>query len=136
MTNEKDIRWQQRFQNFQKSLHLLEGALDIETPDIYQKAGLIQFFETTFELSWKLMKDYLEAEGFMDVKSPRAVIKKAFETELIENGHIWMELLQDRNLTAHTYDEEKANLVEKQIRDKYHPAIQELYNHFKRILDA
>ena len=101
MTNAEDIRWQQRFQNFQKSLLLLEGALDIKTPDIYQKAGLIQFFETTFELSWKLMKDYLEAEGFMDIKSPRAVIKKAFETELIKNGHIWMELLQDRNLTAH-----------------------------------
>ena len=136
MTKDEDIRWQQRFQIFEKSLLLLQGALDIETPDIYQKAGLIQFFETTFELSWKLMKDYLEAEGFSDVKSPRAVIKKAFETELIENGHIWMELLQDRNLTAHTYDEEKANQVETLIRDKYHPAIQELYNHFKQLHDA
>jgi nucleotidyltransferase substrate binding protein (TIGR01987 family) len=136
MTSEEDIRWQQRFQNFQKSLHLLQGALDITNPDIYQKAGLIQFFETTFELSWKLMKDYLEAEGFMDVKSPRAVIKKAFETELIENGHIWMELLQDRNLTAHTYDEKKADQVTALIRDKYHPAIQELYKHFKQLHDA
>ncbi len=135
MTNAEDIRWQQRFQNFQKSLLLLEGALNIQTPDIYQKAGLIQFFETTFELSWKLMKDYLEAEGFMDIKSPRAVIKKAFETELIENGHVWIELLQDRNLTAHTSDEKKADLVETQIREKYHPIIRELYNHFERLLD-
>lgn len=135
MTSGEDIRWQQRFQNFQKSLQLLQGALEISAPDIYQKAGLIQFFETTFELSWKLMKDYLEAEGFMDVKSPRAVIKKAFETELIENGHSWMELLQDRNLTAHTYDEKKAEQVEKLIREKYHPCLQQLFKHFDRLLD-
>ena len=87
MTNEQqDIRWKQRLQNFEKSLTLLTGALNIDQPDIYQKAGLIQFFETTFELSWKLMKNYLEAEGFIDVKSPRSVIKKAFETELIKEG--------------------------------------------------
>jgi nucleotidyltransferase substrate binding protein (TIGR01987 family) len=137
MTDEQqDIRWKQRFQNFEKSLLLLQGALNIDSPDIYQRAGMIQFFETSFELSWKLMKDYLEAEGFADVKSPRSVVKKAFQTELVENGHIWMELLQDRNLTAHTYDEEKANQIEKQIRDKYFPVMQALYNHFKPLADA
>ena len=137
MTNEQqDIRWKQRLQNFEKSLTLLTGALNIDQPDIYQKAGLIQFFETTYELSWKLMKNYLEAEGFIDVKSPRSVIKKAFETELIKEGHTWMELLQDRNLTAHTYDEAKANQVEKLIREKYYPCILELHDDFKRKLDA
>ena len=82
------------------------------------------------------MKDFLEAEGFIDVKSPRSVIKKAFETELIKEGHAWMELLQDRNLTAHTYDEEKANQVEKLIRETYYPRIQQLHDNFKRKLDA
>lgn len=59
----QDIRWQQRFQNFEKALRGLEEALAIEQPDVVQRAGLIQFFEITFELAWKLLKDYLEAEG-------------------------------------------------------------------------
>ena len=132
----QDIRWKQRFQNFEKSLLLLEGALAIPLPDVYQRAGLIQFFETTFELSWKVMKDYFEAEGFVDVKSPRAVIKKAFETGLIEEGHVWMELLKDRNLTAHTYDEATADKVETLIEEKYHPVIRKLYESLKRLNDA
>jgi len=65
------------------------------------------FFEVTFELSWKLMKDYLEAQGFQ-VKSPRETIKQAYQSGLIDNGHVWIDTLTDRNLTVHTYDEELA----------------------------
>ena len=135
-SNHQDIRWKQRFQNFEKSLRLLEGALTIHSPDIYQRAGLIQFFEITFELSWKVMKDYFEAEGFADLKSPRAVIKKGFETGLIDDGHIWMELLNDRNLTAHTYNEETASKVEALIIKKYYPCIRAMYESFKRLNDV
>jgi nucleotidyltransferase substrate binding protein (TIGR01987 family) len=134
--NNLDIRWKQRFQNFEKSLLLLEGALKIEAPDIYQRAGMIQFFETTFELSWKTMKDYFEAEGFADAKSPRSVIKKAFETGLVEDGHVWMELLKDRNLTAHTYDEATAEMVEKLIEEKYYPVIRKLYESFRGLANG
>ncbi len=115
---------------------LLEGALALESPDIYQKAGLIQFFETTFELAWKLMKDYLEAEGFVEVSSPRAAIKKAFETGLIEEGHVWMELLLDRNLTAHTYSEGTADKVEQLIQQKYYPVIRKLYETLEQAANA
>ena len=132
----QDVRWKQRFQNFEKSLILLEGALALESPDIYQRAGLIQFFETTFELSWKLMKDYLEAEGFAEVSSPRSAIKKAFETGVIEEGHVWMELLLDRNLTAHTYNEDTVDKVERLIEQKYYPVIRKLYEALKRVVDA
>jgi nucleotidyltransferase substrate binding protein (TIGR01987 family) len=132
----QDVRWKQRFQNFEKSMNLLSGALAVESPDIYQRAGTIQFFETTYELAWKLMKDYLEAEGFLDVKSPRAVVKTAFQSELIEDGQAWMELLNDRNLTAHTYNEETADNVLRQIRGKYHPLLNTLYQFFKAKKDA
>ena len=73
-----DVRWKQRFSNFSKSMNYLEQALTIQSPDIVQKAGIIQFFEMSFELSWKVLKDYLEEQGFEDVKSPRAAIKQAF----------------------------------------------------------
>ena len=92
----KDIRWKQRFQNFSKTLEYLEMALLIENPDIIQKAGTIQFFEMSFELAWNTVKDFLEEQGFTDVKSPRSALKKAFETGIIADGHSWMELLVDR----------------------------------------
>lgn len=128
---QEDIRWQQRFSNFEKSINHLELALKIENADIVQKAGIIQFFELTYELAWNLMKDYMEAQGFTDVKSPRSAIKKSFETGLISNGQLWMELLLDRNLTSHTYDEEKATEVEKLIKEKYYPLLNDLYITFQ-----
>jgi nucleotidyltransferase substrate binding protein (TIGR01987 family) len=131
-----DIRWKQRFDNFSKALSLLEKALQIENPDFLQKAGIIQFFEMSFELSWNMVKDYLEEQGFIDVKSPRSALKKAFEIDLISDGHSWMDLLVDRNLTSHTYDEDKATEVENLIHHKYFPLLKELYNSFKNKIDV
>jgi len=128
----QDIRWKQRFQNFEKALGHLAEALEIEQPDLLQKAGIIQFFEMSYELAWNTLKDYLEEQGFIDVKSPRSAIKKAFEIGLIEDGHTWMDLLLDRNLTAHTYDEEKATEVEELIHEKYFPVLTELYETLKK----
>ncbi len=122
----EDIRWKQRFSNFTKALNLLENALKIEQPDIVQKAGIVQFFEMCSELSWKVMKDYLENQGFNEIGTPRNAIKKAFEIGLIEDGHAWMGLLVDRNLSVHTYDEEQANNLDLLIHTKYHPLFQKL----------
>ena len=130
-----DIRWKQRFQNYTKSLNYLENALQIPKPDITQKAGIIHFFEMTFDLAWKLIKDYLEEQGFVDIKSPRSALKKAYEINILEKGHDWMDLLQDRNLTAHTYDEQKATEMEHLIQHKYFPLLKELFNGFKQKLD-
>ncbi|NLL30810.1 MAG: nucleotidyltransferase [Clostridiales bacterium] len=109
----KDIRWKQRFENFNKLYTLLEKYSGKENLSELEQAGIIQFFEMTFELAWKVLKDYLEAEGYI-VKSPRETIKQAFQNEIINDGHIWMDALSIRNLTTHTYDE---NLVKKLIDD-------------------
>ena len=71
---------------------------------------LYQFYEICFELSWKTMKDYLESEGF-EVKSPREAIKLAFQTGLVEDGELWIEALEARNMTSHIYDEETINKI-------------------------
>jgi nucleotidyltransferase substrate binding protein (TIGR01987 family) len=131
----KDIRWKQRFHNFSKSMQYLEQALQISNPDIVQKAGIIQFFEMSFELAWNLIKDFLEEQGFVDIKSPRSALKKAFEVNLLDDGHAWMDLLQDRNLTAHTYDEQKATDMEQLIQNKYFPILKALLTSFKKKLD-
>ena len=126
-----DIRWKQRFDNFTKALQHLESALDVENPDIIQKAGIIQFFEMTFELSWKVLKDYQEAEGFGEVKSPREAIKKGFETGLVEDGHAWLQMLENRNITKYAYDEDTANELVVAIRDDYYDLLKGLYEHLK-----
>ncbi len=100
----KDIRWIQRFQNFEKAFLLLQETVQIKSPSVTERAGLIQFFEMTFELAWKLLKDYEEEEGFV-IKSPRDAIKQAFQTNIINEGHTWIDALEDRNLTSHTYHE-------------------------------
>jgi nucleotidyltransferase substrate binding protein (TIGR01987 family) len=102
---------------------LLENTLTIQHPSEAERAGLIQFFEISFELSWKVLKDYLEEEGFT-ISSPRDAIKQAFQAGFIENGHVWIEALKDRNLTVHTYEEKIAIAVDKKIRASYFPALQ------------
>ena len=130
MMLEEDIRWIQRFSNFERAFLLLQDSLKTEPLSILERAGLIQFFEMTFELSWKLLKDYEETEGFI-VKTPREAIKQAFQSGLISKGHDWIDALQDRNLTAHTYNEETAIAVETKIRGKYFQLLAEVYAYFK-----
>lgn len=117
----KDIRWKQRLENFSRSLGLMEQALARDELSEIERAGLIQFFEMTFELGWNTLKDYLEAEGFQDVRTPRKAIKKAFETGLIGDAEDWLQGLEDRNLTSHTYKAETAREVEQLIRRIYFP---------------
>ena len=77
----QDIRWKQRYAHFQKAFRLLEQTVAIAQPSDAERAGLIQFFEMSFELAWKMLKDYLESEGFT-VISPRSTIKQAFQASL------------------------------------------------------
>ena len=124
----QDIRWKQRYQNLKKSYTNLSKALALKEPDIFQRAGLIHFFSMTFELAWKTMKDFLEDQGFTDINTPRSAIKKAFEVELIQDGKIWLDCLEKRNLMTHVYDEDIASEVETLIKNNYFPIIEQFVN--------
>ncbi|MBU3917094.1 nucleotidyltransferase substrate binding protein [bacterium] len=130
MSENEDIRWKQRFQNFEKAFKLLERTLEIKEPSEAEIGGAIQFYEMSFELAWKILKDYLTEQGFI-VKTPRESIKQAFQIDLINDGHLWMKALEDRNLTTHTYDESTAKKVLSAIRSEYYPALKQLYSDLK-----
>ncbi|HED38188.1 MAG TPA: nucleotidyltransferase [Ignavibacteria bacterium] len=132
MVNKKEIRWKQRFFNFEKAFNLLARTLNIKSPSEAEKGGVVQFYEVCFELSWKIMKDYLESEGYI-VKSPKQAIKLAFQTELISDGETWLSALEDRNLTAHTYDEATTDAIINKIRNSYFGLIEGLFNKLKVI---
>ncbi|WP_058485661.1 nucleotidyltransferase substrate binding protein [Defluviitalea phaphyphila] len=126
--NPKEVRWKQRFQNFEKAYSQLKLAIkDFEKLTVLEKEGLIQRFEYTFELAWKTLKDYLESQEVI-VSFPREVIKSAFHYGLIKDGEIWMDMLEKRNLMAHTYDEKRFNLAVSKIKEEYFNAISQVYN--------
>ncbi len=127
----QDIRWKQRFENLQSAYQRLQHAIQIneQTPnnDLIQMA-LIKAFEMTFELSWKTMKDYLNYNG-IDVKLPREVIKQAFANDIITDGQLWIDMLEDRNLMAHTYDEARAIKAVNHICQRYIAGLDELHQY-------
>ena len=126
-------RCRQRFANYEKSLGHLKSTVEKQSLNEIEKAGLIQFFEVTFELAWKVMKDFLSAEGY-EVKSPRESIKTAFEYGLIQNGTLWLEALEKRNLASHTYDDKILDELEELIIHTYYPILDDLREILKKKL--
>jgi len=126
--NGKDNRWRQRFQNFSRAYQQLgEAVQDFDNLSVLEKEGLIQRFEYTFELAWKTLKDFLEYEG-ITAAFPREVIKAAFKYGLIADGETWMDMLEKRNLLAHTYDEKQFIAAVNLIKEYYFAAISQVHN--------
>jgi len=129
-------RWKQRFNNFEKAYKKLSYVCDLYKQDtddeIYQMA-LIQSFEFTYELSWKVLKDYLYENG-IEAKSPRETIKEAFATDIIDDGQGWIDMMGDRNKTSHTYDEPIANSIAENISNMHVKNIGQVYQTLKEKL--
>ncbi len=121
-TTPKDIRWQQRFLNFNKALTQLKNAVELaqerELSELEQQ-GLVQAFEFTHELAWKTLKDFLEYHGNSDIYGSKAATRKSFKLGLLENGEIWMAMIQSRNQTSHTYNEEIVKKIVAAIEEDY-----------------
>jgi nucleotidyltransferase substrate binding protein (TIGR01987 family) len=126
MNNSKDIRWEQRFSNFQKALDQLQKFIDKGNLSILEKQGLVKAFEYTFELAWTTLKDFLEYKGQTDIFGSRDTIRKSFELGLISDGENWMDMLMSRNKTSHTYNEETANEICLAVTNDYYPLFKQL----------
>ena len=125
-----DSRWVQRFQNFEKAFLFLEEAAKKESYTPIEVGGLVQAFEFTFELAWKTIKDYLYEQG-LETKYPRATIKEGYSTQIIEDGHTWIAMLEKRNELSHTYDQAVAKQAIHIIQGSYYPAIRQVYLYLK-----
>lgn len=125
-----DIRWKQRFQNFDRAYLLLRGALENGPAALneLEKEGVIQRFEYTFELAWKTVKDYLEGNGIVFATvTPRQVLKDGFVAKVIADGQVWIDMLDHRNLLSHTYDSANFEKAVEAIAARYLPAMGELH---------
>ena len=136
MFKNQDVRWKQRFENFDRATKkLVSFAAEEEKhgSDIHQVA-LIGAFEFTFELGWKTLKDYLKFNG-VHASLPRDVIKQAFHHHLLEDGQMWIEMLENRNILTHVYDEEKAKVSISSIKNHYITAILQAHTLLENKMD-
>jgi len=132
---EQDIRWKQRFQNYSIAFKHFENAvLNTENPSDLEKEGTIQRFEFTHELSWKLMKDFLEDKGIIGIIGSKDAVKYAFQNGIISNGQIWMDMIESRNKTLHTYLAVILTEEYTLITQKYYPLFAEFLNKMKTYL--
>ena len=125
---DKDVRWIQRFSNYQKALIQLGKAVNIvsalsnsssDQNDLLAE-GLIQRYEYTHELAWKVMKDYEEYQGITDIMGSRDAIRVALRAGILDDDR-WMDTISDRNLTSHNYDDETAKHIVNNIINVYYP---------------
>jgi len=145
----EDIRWEQRFSNFNKALSKLEESVEyikhnflddeneLESENLGHvvdeliKEGLIQRFEYTHELAWNVMKDYAYFQGNSTVGGSRDATREAFKLQIIDDADIWMDMIQSRNKTSHTYNEETANEIFSKIINDYFS----LFVNFRNVME-
>ena len=144
----EDIRWEQRFSNYQKALKKLTEAIEYLQEDVKDEKndssemnevldeiiieGLIQRFEYTYEMAWNVMKDYAAYQGNPDIAGSRDAIRYAFSANLITNGDKWMDMIKSRIKTSHTYNEATANEIYEKIINEYHTE----FIHFQEVMEG
>ena len=121
-----DIRWQQRFSNYINALAQLETFIDPPALNEREQQGLIKAFEYTFELAWNTLRDLLRSQGNTSLLGSRDTLREAFRLGLIDAGETWMQMIQDRNLTSHSYNRATADAIAAQITTSYLPCFQQL----------
>jgi len=120
-------RLKERLEDYKSALERLKESLDLEVSSSVIIDGTIQRFEFTYELAWKVIKDYLEYQGVVETRSPRETFKEGFKLGIIDDGDAWIDMLQDRNLTTHTYSEKAAREIYLKIKDKHYDSMKKLY---------
>lgn len=131
----EDIRWRQRFDNYKRALHQLTLAVQLmaQRPlSNLEQQGLVQGFEFTHELAWNVLKDYLEYEGIHGLVGSRSTVREAFKRGLVAHGEAWMDMIDKRNLSIHTYNLEVADQLVSAIRDTYYPEFIALQAHMEK----
>ena len=126
----KELRLQDSLYNFSKALDAFETVIRRKESLVEQGFGdmyldiLVKRFEFTFEMSWKTIKRFLSFNG-IECANPRSCFKEAFQQKLIEDESLWLDMIEQRNLSSHEYEEsEIARLRDK--ADAYCAAFREL----------
>lgn len=128
-------RWSEKIKDLENAVSRLDEAIKdskkIELSTL--KDGVIQRFEFMLELSWKILKTYLVNEGIDCVNTPKSVVREAYKAGIIKNGEIWIEMIDDRNLTSHIYSQSMADDIYLRITKKYFKELDLLFHFLKEM---
>ncbi len=117
----KKLRAEDGLHNFTNALIKFKEV--VEKEDFYKKEGfgdiyldiVVKRFEFTYEMAWKSLKRYLDFIG-IDAKNPRSVFKEAYAQQIIKDENVWLDMIEQRNLSSHIYDEtEIEEILDKKI---------------------
>ena len=131
-----EVLWKQRLNNYLKAFQIMVEAVALSQTrklSSLERQGLIQSFEFTHELAWNVLKDYLEYKGISGLVGSKDAARMAFKNGLIENGEVWMKMIEARNLTSHTYQLEIAESVADDILLRFFPAFQQMAASFSSL---
>ena len=132
---EVDIRWKQRFSNYLKAISQLKKFIDKGDLNELEEQGLIQAFEYTYELAWNVMKDYYVFEQAVEnVQGSRDAIRIAFNRGLILDGKTWMEMIESRIKSSHTYNESIAKEISTKIINSYYTCFLAFKNTMEKLV--
>ena len=129
--SDQDRRWQQRFSNYEKAYLRLEEAINFENLNELERNGLIQRFEFTLDLAWKVLKDFLLEKGFVFKPSPKDTLRMAQQGEYITYAQELIDGLDIRNELSHDYSGEKFEQAETILREETFMALTKLYQFLK-----
>ncbi|MDA3923270.1 MAG: nucleotidyltransferase substrate binding protein [Kiritimatiellae bacterium] len=136
MNDNRDIRWVQRFSNYNLALENLLSAVELdkkrELSDL-EKQGLIQAFEFTHELAWNTLRDFLKHFGYTEqLYGSRDATQAAVKANLIEDGMVWMDMIKSRNLSVHAYNRKQISTIYNKIITDYASEFKNLQSTLKR----
>jgi len=125
---------QTKIENYKKALLRLKEAVEeynVNNSKVVRD-GVIQRFEFTVELAWKSLREYLINQGFEQHNSPKAVMQEAFTANYISDEESWINILNDRNLTSHIYDDTTAEEIYNRIVNKHTQAFESLFTFYNK----
>ena len=139
MVQQADIRWIQRYDNFHKACTRLcavtESDRSMDDLSELEIEGLVQRFEYTFELAWKVLQDLLIYKGYEFMLGPNGTMKMAFEDGLISDHDGWRRMAKSRNTLSHVYDEEEVLPIVQLIFTNYAPMLKSLDESLGKLKD-
>ena len=121
-----EIRWQLRFSHDRQALAQLDTFLEPPALNEREQQRVIKAFETTFELWWNTLRELLHSQGDATLLGSRYTLLEAFRLGLIAHSEAWMPMIQDRNLTSHTYNRSTADAIAANISGRYLACFQQL----------
>jgi len=126
----KELRFQDSLYNYSRALEALETVLRRRDSLFQEGFGdmyldiLVKRFEFTFEMSWKTVQRYLSYNG-IECRNPRSCYREAFQQGLIEDEALWLDMIEQRNLSSHEYGEAEIGRLQEKA-EAYLAAFQKL----------